>query len=283
MTKIRVASPPSLGVSAKRLEQSHPYLSDQLLKSESLRDARLAHYANDVRLAAYEQLQTHLEGVWRDFQKHEVLIELAFLAWRAKGDFETCLESTLSGYPAVAQDSMRDVMEIEFLLREFFFEPNHIGDWLACSDKERHERFRPALLRQRYAKRLGKQPQDLGEAADYKGHSMFLHVSPRANPFGGPGLVVDVSPSGADGGFWEMFAHARSIVHAFYFLRKKIAPKLKASVQAPRSLTLLRRAWEQTQRTQMLWLAAMQVMAEHAEEAEALRTAPQGGPPSASS
>lgn len=100
---------------------------------------------------------------------------------------------------------MRDVMEIEFLLREFYFEPAHIADWLQCSDKERNDRFRPAVLRQRHAARVGKRLQDMGEGADYRGHSMFLHVSPHANPFGGPGLVADRSPFSADSCFWELF------------------------------------------------------------------------------
>jgi hypothetical protein len=151
-------------------------------------------------------------------------------------------------------------MEIEFVLRDFYFEPAHITEWLECSDKERNDRFRPAVLRQRYAARLGKQPKDLGEAADYKGHSLFLHVSPHLNPFGGPGLVADNSPFGADSCFWELFEHARRVVHAFHFLRRKVAPKLRVKSPAPRSLKKLRLAWQQTQTMQTVWLAMMQVM-----------------------
>jgi hypothetical protein len=253
-------SPPRLRDTASRLTQSHPYLSAQMLLTEKTRDSRLSEYAGSSRLSGYEQLQNHLQAVDRDYQSNKVLKDLAFLVTRTQGDFQTCLEAILSGFPAVAQDAMRDVMEIEFLLREFFFEPTHIREWLTCSDRERHNRFRPAVLRQRYAARLGKRPDELGEAKDYKGHSMFLHVSPYLNPFGGPGLVA--SDVWADSGFWELFSHARSVVHSFHFLRRKIAPKLKASARAPRFLKDLRIAWQETQVSQTVWLAAMRVMGE---------------------
>jgi hypothetical protein len=177
---------------------------------------------------------------------------------RARGDFQTALEATLSGFHSVAHDAMRDVMETEFLLREFYHEPKHIGEWLHCTPKQRNEGFRPGLLRQRHARRIGKEPQDLGEASDYRAHSTFLHVSPYRNPFGGPGLADSDVPFAADSCFWEIFEHARRLVFVAHRLRRKVAPHLKSPRGPERGLKHLRDAWQRTQQMQAVFLALLE-------------------------
>ena len=81
-----------------------------------------------VRLKGYEELIGHLEDLERVFEKSRRLRSISFLVGRARGDFHTALEAALSGFHAVAFDAMRDVMEIEFLFREFYYEPNHIEE-----------------------------------------------------------------------------------------------------------------------------------------------------------
>jgi len=100
---------------------------------------------------------------------------------------------------------MRDVMEIEFLLRDFAAEPRNLDTWLAADFKTLSDRFRANHLGQRHAGRLGKRPEELGEHSDYKAHSFALHVTPWPSPFSAKGFRgADVS-FGIDMAFWELF------------------------------------------------------------------------------
>lgn len=220
---------------------------------ESLKDG--------ARLRGYEELIQHLIDLEPVFRKNRKLQPTAFLIPRARADFETALEAGLSGYTSVSHDAMRDVMEIEFLFREFYFEPQHIAQWVTCSDKERFSKFRPFALRQRHAKRLGTQPEDLNEASDYKGHSMFLHVNPYRNPFGGPGMSeASAIPFGHDSYFWEIFEHGRRLLFIAHRLRRKLARHLKSPHGPERGLKHFRDAWKRTQEMQFMSRALIEVM-----------------------
>jgi hypothetical protein len=165
--------------------ETHPLLAESLRRAHDYRLKRLEHLISGSRLAGLEALSLHLTKLENTFQSHPDLNNIAFLINRVKGDYEKALEAALSGLHSVASDSMRGVMEIEFLLRDFLHEPKHINEWLTSNEKERYKKFKPAALRERHAQRLGNKPQDMSEAVDYKGHSMFLHVSPVLYPFGG--------------------------------------------------------------------------------------------------
>lgn len=240
------------------LAESHPKTAAHLLTAHSNRKKRLARLLGGARLSGYEELIAHLEELEPVFEKGRKLRPISFLVGRAKGDFHTAMEAALSGFHTVAHDAMRDVMEIEFLFREFRYEPQHIDEWVSCTSKERNDKFRPALLRQRHANRLAKQPQDLAEATDYKGHSMFLHVSPHPNPFGGPGLGESLLPFADDSCFWEIFEHGRRVLLAAHRLRRKVARHLKSPHGPERGLRKFRDAWRRTQQMQAILLALME-------------------------
>jgi hypothetical protein len=237
------------------LAKAHPRAAAHLSRAQANREQRLAAYFSGARLKGYEELIEHLERLEPVFHRSRKLRGIAFLIGRARGDFHTALEAALSGFHSVAHDSMRDVMEIEFLLRDFYYEPSHIGQWLSCTAKERNNRFRPAILRQRHAKRLGKEPQDLREALDYQGHSMLLHVSPYPNPFGGPGLGTPSMPFADDSCFWEIFEHGRRLLFAAHRLRRRVARHIKGPPGPERGLSLFRDAWKRTQEMQEIWRA----------------------------
>jgi len=256
----------------REMGKSHPKTAAQLSTAESNREHRLSRLLTGARLKGYEELVRHLEALEPVFGKSKRLRPIAFLVGRARGDFQTALEATLSGYHSVAHDAMRDVMEIEFLLREFYHEPQHIEHWVSYTDKERNDKFRPALLRQRHARRLGREPQDLAEAADYRAHSMFLHVSPHRNPFGGPGLNDSKVPFADDSCFWEIFEHGRRIVFALHRLRRKVARGVKSPSGPERGLKKFRDAWQRTQEMQALFLAMLQA-ARQGQSADAARQA----------
>jgi hypothetical protein len=248
----------------KALEPSHPRMVSLLKMADDNRRERLAHWKDGVRLRGYEELVTHLDAMTDVYRKHTQLAPVSFLVSRTRSDFVTALEATLSGFHTVAHDAMRDVMEIEFLLRDFFFEPAHIAEWLMMDEKERYAKFRPAVVRQRFAKRIGRQPQDLSEAADYRGHSMFLHVNPLQNPFGGPGITQGDIAFSADSGFWEIFEHARRLLFALHRLRRKLAPHINSPKGPERGLRAFRQGWEQTQDWQQIFYALQKVAREEA-------------------
>src|SRR6185437_6587802 len=132
----------------KRLRKTHPLLCGSIEQAHRNREVRLSRYYSGRRMKGLEELAKHLRELHEAYIKSRRLRPIAFLLVRANGDFETALEATLSGFYSTAFDAMRDVMEIEFLLREFYFEPENIQEWLTCSEKERFNLFRPAVLRQ---------------------------------------------------------------------------------------------------------------------------------------
>ncbi len=241
-----------------RLAKTHPKTAAHLSQAQSNLKERLSQYLGGARLQGYEELIDHLEKLEPVFKKSRKLRGISFLIVRGREDFQTALAATLSGFHSLVHDAMRDVMEIEFLLRDFYHEPQHIQQWLECIPKERNNRFRPAILRQRHAARLGKQPQNLGEASDYQAHSMFLHVSPYHNPFGGPGLIESTLPFARDMCFWEIFEHGRRLLLAAHRLRRKVASHIKSPRDQQRGLRHFRDAWHRTQEMQSIWSALLE-------------------------
>jgi hypothetical protein len=149
------------------------------------------------------------------------------LAVRAIHDFIIAVDGALSGQHVVVFESMRDVMEIELLVREFKSQPQRIREWVESDNEALKKNFAPNALRQLHAKRLGVKPQDLPENADYQAHSIMLHVTPSREipPFGRREIIVDPSdPFAADACFWEIFRHARSLFSRLWELLEGKAP-----------------------------------------------------------
>jgi hypothetical protein len=137
------------------------------------------------------------------------------LAVRALHDFILAVEGTLAGEHVTVFESMRDVMEIELLLREFQNERHRIREWIESDNDALKRKFTPGVLRQLHANRLGVKPQDLPEHFEYQAHSIGVHVTPSAGipPFGSRDMITDCSdPFAVEGCFWDIFAHARSFL-----------------------------------------------------------------------
>ena len=245
----------------KQLSTSHPTAVKFLREAESNRAQRLKRWLSGLRLRGYEELLSHLPEVEAVYRRNKRLRSIAFLIRRAHDDFVTALEATLSGFHSVAYDAMRDVMEIEFLLRDFYHQPGSIERWLAATPKQRNDSFRPAVLRQRHAQRIGKLPQEMPEARDYRGHSSVLHVTPDTGPFSPRGLASD-DPFLADSCFWEIFEHGRRLLFAIHRVRRKVAPHLRSPWGPERGLRRFREAWRATQEFQALFWALLDAAAE---------------------
>jgi hypothetical protein len=203
----------------------------------------LAQLLDGVRLAGCDDLIDHLGRLEQTYKRNKRLAPVAFLIERAHGDFVTAIEAILSGFHVVVQDAMRDVMEIEFLLRDFAYEPHRMAEWLEGTDQHRWNRFRPAVLRQRYAARIGIKPEDLPEARDYKAHSLFLHVSPLKGYLGPHGVMTSNDPLLINVCFVEFLEHAGRLVVAAHRLKRLVARHIRGPQGPPRGLKRLDTAY----------------------------------------
>jgi hypothetical protein len=234
------------------LTSSNPLTASLLKQAEQRRKSKLHQYLKGVRFSGFEELMQHLDTVYEMYLTQDQLSKIAFLLKRSKGAFVIALEAALTGFNTVAHEAMRSVMEIEFLLRDFSLDASRIDEWLTADSDKLYERFRPGVLRQRFASHVGQQPKDLPEATDYKGHSMFLHVGPRANPFGTPGLADGSQPFAADSCFWEIFEHARRLLIAAHTLADTIQPGCLDNHNLE-NLEKLGEAWVRTQEMKQIW------------------------------
>jgi hypothetical protein len=211
------------------LEDRDPQVAKALRRAHENRKSRLEILNTGVRLEGLEEFLRWMNCASELYASTDTLEKITFLVERAKADFEVALETTLSGMHMVAYDSMRDVMEIEFLLRDFRFDSDRIEMWLTADSDTLFREFRAAELRKRHARRLDVDPRDLEDSRDYRGHSKHLHVSPFHGPFGNSrGISEDdpfedgpVSFARADSCFWEIFEHARRTFKAVYFLAEE--------------------------------------------------------------
>jgi len=157
-----------------------PKIADVLLTGQANRSARLQLETLEIYFDAIEAFLSQIDKSRILFTTLKVkdFSRLYFLLDRARGDLEIALEAVLSGLHTTVADAMRDMMEITYLMRDFFYEPSHIEKWMSSTDKVRRDFFAPVKLREREAKRLNIDVKDLPDSGDYKAHSMDLHVNP---------------------------------------------------------------------------------------------------------
>jgi hypothetical protein len=180
-----------------------------------------------VRVACLDELLGRLDHIAEAWDGDPQLQKISFLVRRATGDFEAALEAGLSGYPSLAIDAMRDVMEIELLLLDFYVEPTNIDGWLTADRPTRMKVFPPRELRARLIK-LGLH-EVVGTAhvtADYHAHSESLHVNPTspALPFLRKGHVPENDLVSLDASFVEIFEHGRRLGNAMLLVAHRVSP-----------------------------------------------------------
>src|SRR5580765_3299773 len=115
----------------KAAERELPGLVDVLNRAETNRAVRFkALNTTAQQLQALEEILTYTKALEIYFHSENHVSRVAFLLRRAHGDFATAIDALLSGFHKTVLDSMRDVMEIEFLFRDFALHHAHIGEWL---------------------------------------------------------------------------------------------------------------------------------------------------------
>jgi hypothetical protein len=138
---------------------------------------------------------------------------ISSLILRALDDFQVAIFLTLCQIQGDVVELMRDVLEIELLLRDFKHDKVSIEEWIGSDAEKRKRLYSANALRQRHANRLGINPKDLPDAADYRLHSQALHISTivDAPPFRLRGINQSDDPFAVDLGFREIFYHAESL------------------------------------------------------------------------
>lgn len=126
---------------------------------------------------AIDELLAALGMYYIGFRRTESLSSIAFLIERAIRDFQVVVEASLSGLRSASFDTLRDTMEIEYLLNDFYHEPSHIDEWLNAKTSRQIHKFRPISMREREAERQNMRVADLQSDTDYKIHSQSLHVN----------------------------------------------------------------------------------------------------------
>jgi len=163
------------------------------------------------RSRGIEELMDYLAKREEQFQRSKDQRAAEILVHRARQDFEVAAVCIASGMYTVVFDMLRDVMEIECLLRDFCYYKGHAETWLNSDKKVRRREFQPAVLRKRYAEAIGKKIEDLPDHIDYRGHSISLHVSPSS--FLVPrGLAERADPIAREFCFQDLFGHARNLI-----------------------------------------------------------------------
>lgn len=158
------------------------------------------------------QLIEYIEVCQSGFHANTSLRPIAFLIERAHRDFWAAIELALSGLHGSTFDTMRDVMEIQYLLTDFHYNPSHVALWLQARTRDEKDFFQPVKLRNREAVRQGlRDHTQLQTNEDYKNHSQALHVN--ADPTGT--AMKGVHPFDEGGSrlpFWEIFFHGAGII-----------------------------------------------------------------------
>jgi hypothetical protein len=234
------------------LTSTCPRLARPLDTAERTRTARLALMGDGARLAGLNELLVRLDDVAAAWDDDPGLAKLAFLIRRAIGDYETAIEAGLSGFPSVACDSMRDVMEIENLLLDFFIEPTRADEWLAAERGDRLRRFSPAAVRRRILdSTLAEVTGTEKVASDYAAHSEAIHPAPGWPPIaemrrGHVETAVD-DYFAIDISFVEMYEHGRRLGNAVLLLSDRVSPGSLASQMSSGALPAFSDGHQRTQ------------------------------------
>src|SRR2546426_3620762 len=111
-------------IALDRIVDECPIIGNTLAHADRVRGERIEFFwQNTGRLHGLEEFSAFLVAATKWFQSFPDLKPITFLLVRASADFATGIEATISGFHAVAWESMRDVMEIALLLGEFAVDP----------------------------------------------------------------------------------------------------------------------------------------------------------------
>jgi hypothetical protein len=239
-----VESAQHTGASCFFKAQPYPELTlNRYLNEDTLRK----HFPGSY-FAGLEEVLSCLDATRNAYEQSKTLKDIAFLILRARSDFESSIDVALAGFNGMALDAMRDVMEIEYLLRDFLSDRKQIQKWLTADQDQLIKDFSPEALRRRYAKACGKTPNTLPDTFEYRAHSEGLHVSPSfmLSDLAGKGFTEAPSPRGVEFCFWDIFEHSRRVIIVANDLGKDIEGSKWNGPDPKTSMPEAAKAWERT-------------------------------------
>jgi hypothetical protein len=161
-----------------------------------------------------DQALGHFAGLLATFEDVEDLQPVAVLMNRARSDMESAIDALLTGRRSIVADEMRDVMEIEWLLRDFAARKENLVLWATTDDDIRAKTFWPAEVRRRLSNDAwpGK-GFDLPDKREYDVHSQGLHPTP-GHPHSAKDLDEGADPTDLLQGAGEILEHCRRVFDA---------------------------------------------------------------------
>lgn len=214
-------------------------LGASLVVANRVRGFRLfqCHTYFALDLAGLGEGRDHLASLSKLYGTLGDACDIAFLVDRAVDDIDLGFESLLAGRHGLVGDAMRDVMEIEMLLRDFAGDKDRLERWLKSDDRTRRREYAPAVVRRRVAEDLypGK-ALDLPEAREYSAHSVALHPTPYRPLTGGREFCETTDPHTIHHLLGELVEHTARVIRAgYYFLGR-----LNTGIEPPDPSTDLR-------------------------------------------
>jgi hypothetical protein len=186
-----------------------------LYRSGHFRSTRLRRYLDTPILPGLNRLLERLDLAGDAYDKDDRLKPASVLVRRAHEDFACAIVCSFSGLSYACRDQVRDVMEIEYLLRDFRYDLGRLDQWAKATPDQERARFAPGILRQREAKRRGIGINKLVDSLDYSLHSKALHVSKASLRSVSRGVEADRGQIGVlhgDQDLWEIFIHASRLL-----------------------------------------------------------------------
>ena len=244
-----------LDVGAKHLQDnSCPRVASVLRLADRNRSTRLSMYGDGATLRGIDEALDYLIRADTAFRETPRLKPIQQLVARAVAELETGIHAFFSGFNGVLFDAMRSAMEVEFLLRDFLIWPSHVNDWFNFEAKERRKKFQPAKLRERYRGWIGGGPVDLQESKDYSLHSELLHVSPKRNLGGAPGLTSDDDLGQLRVCLAEITMHMGRIVTLVHRHWQGLTMDVRLTRETAPNLPLFEDAWSRSQLGAAMWV-----------------------------
>ncbi len=188
-------------------------------------------------LEAYEDIVRHLEEI----RELDALDEhVANLVGRCREDVVFSMDALLVGDDARIADLGRDMMEIEFLIRDFTGAVGNLREWADAAEGKRNDRFAFGRLASREERRLHfPDGQLLPDRREYQAHSASTHPTPdgRPNLWTGDanGFIVHAASE-------ILLHHAGRVISAMYLYREKTAGAPFAAMTESHGLDLLSEA-----------------------------------------
>lgn len=170
------------GVALGMLRQSSSRAIAELVRAEETRGHHLFTMMQEMPwiLVAHDEVVRHLDDL---IALERVEEHVAGLVHRCREDVVLSLEAALAGDNARTTDLGRDLMEIEFLIRDFTIHPEHLDLWATATEQRRNSDFGFGRLAQRQEKFFGLPDGYLTPARrEHQAHSTFTHPTPTGRP-----------------------------------------------------------------------------------------------------